>query len=158
MKKLLAVLLILSLSAVCLAGCAGGGVKNSPADIAAAVESAAGLVNASPMDDDEMIYTMAVTMDNVETYAGSYSNSVGASGTVLVIKAKSGKADSVKTELETYQSKNADLLSTYTEFATASQQAKDGRIVVKGDVIVLAIAGPDADYAAVDTAIEGALQ
>lgn len=158
MKKLLAVLLALSLLAVCLAACGGSGVKTSAADIAKAIEGSAGLVNPTAVTEDDLVYTMTLTMDNIEEYAGSYSNATGASGTVLVVKAKSGKADAVKAELETYKTANAELMGNYTEFATSAQQAKDGRIVVKDNVVVLVIAGPEADYAAIDTAVENAVK
>lgn len=157
MKKLLAICLSICLLTLCLTAC-GGGVKASVTDIAAAVEAAAGITNPMAIDDDELIYSMAITKENVAEYAGSHTGVSGSSGTVLAVKAVSGKATDVKTELEAFCASNADFLSNYPEFATAQEQAKNGRVVVKGDVVVLAIAGPDADYAAVDAAIETAMK
>lgn len=150
---LLALVMLFSLSA-----CSSGGAKKSVAEIAKAIEDASGLVNALAIDDDEVYYSMGVTLENVEEYAGSHSNSSGASGTVFVAKAKSGQAEAIKGELEKYKNANAELLSGYTEFANSAEQAKNGRIMVKDDIVILVIGGPDADYAAIDTAVESALQ
>ncbi|MEG1872435.1 MAG: DUF4358 domain-containing protein [Ruthenibacterium sp.] len=157
MKKLLAVSLCLCFLALSLVAC-GGGVKASVPDIAAAVETAAAVASPIAIDDDELHYAMGLTAENIAEYAGSHTGVSGSSGTVLVVKAAAGKISEVEKELKSYCATNADFLSNYPEFATAQAQAADGRVVVKGDVAVLAIAAPDIDYAAVDTAIEGALK
>ncbi len=44
------------------------------------------------------------------------------------------------------------------EFPVGYEQTKAGRVVVKGDYVVLAIAGEGVDYAEIDTAISDALK
>lgn len=158
MKKVFAIVLSACLVLLCLAGCGGGSVKASVTDIADTLKTTAAVENPMAIDDDEMNYNMGMTMDNIDSYAGYYTGVTGHSGTVVAIKAKSGKVNDVKTELETYRAKNADFLSNYPEFATAKTQAENGRVVAKGDVVVLVIAADGVDYSAVDSAIETALQ
>ena len=43
------------------------------------------------------------------------------------------------------------------DFPVGYEQNKAGRVVVKGDYVVLALAGADVDYADVDAAIEEAM-
>ena len=46
----------------------------------------------------------------------------------------------------------------YADFADKVAKAQDARIVVKGNVVVMVIAGVNGpDYSAIDTAIDGAL-
>ena len=73
------------------------------------------------------------------------------------MQAKPGKAADVEAELNAYKDSLAanDL---YAEFADKVAQAKDARIVSKGDCVVLVIAGVGGpDYADIDTAIAAAL-
>lgn len=157
MKKLIAVLCGICIVVFSLSACGGGdSVKAAVPDIASSVQAAAGIENPLAVTDDDMLYTFALTVDNIDEYAGVYTGVTGSSGTVLVVKTKD--VDATKAELTDYCARNADLLSNYPEFATAQQQAENGRVVAKGNVVVLAIAGPDVDYAAVDSAIEAALQ
>ncbi len=155
MKKILITILLLSLLVLSITACQGGEtVENSAATIATAVADVSGIQEQKELTQDNLTFDLALTTDNIVEFSGYTTNVVGQSGTVLVIKAAEGKAADVKAELEAYKVTNADFLSLYPEFETAQAQAENGRIVAKADVVVLAIAGPDADYAAIDTAIE----
>ncbi len=141
--------------ALCFTACSSGEtVENSVADIAAAVAEVSGIQEQKELTADNLTFDLALTNENIVEFAGYTTNVTGNSGTILVVKTAEGKTADVLAELEAYKVTNADFLSLYPEFASAQAQAENGRIVSKADVIVLAIAGPDADYAAIDTAIE----
>lgn len=126
--------------------------------IADTLKDTAAVENPVAIDNDELYYTMNVTLENIDTYAGYYTGVTGSSGTVLAVQAKDGCADAVKSELQTYCTTNADFLSNYPEFAQAQTQAENGRVEAKGNTVVLVIAAADIDYATVDSAIAAALQ
>ena len=66
------------------------------------------------------------------------------------------RSDAVKAELEAYKESMSSTL--YADFADKVAKAQDARIVVKGNVVVMVIAGVNGpDYSAIDTAIDGAL-
>ena len=100
---------------------------------------------------------LLLTMDNIEAYKGDVTNDQADCGLVFAVQAKPGKAADVEAELNAYKDSLAanDL---YAEFADKVAQAKDARIVSKGDCVVLVIAGVGGpDYADIDTAIAAAL-
>lgn len=75
---------------------------------------------------------------------------------VFAAQVKDGTADAVKAELEAYKESMSSTL--YADFADKVAKAQDARIVVKGNVVVMVIAGVNGpDYSAIDTAIDGAL-
>ena len=92
-------------------------------------------------------------------FAGQQTLTNGKPGTVLVVKAAEGKADTVKTQLEAYRDGIVATWENYKDdFPIGYEQTQNGRVVVKGDYVVLAIAGEGVDYSAVDTAIDEALK
>ncbi len=157
MKKLTVILSVILLFAICLTAC-GETVENSVSDIAAQVSDVCGIEEPIELNEDSLLYDFGLTLDSVGEFAGYATNVTGSSGTVLAIRASADDIDSIVQTLEEYRATNADFLSNYPEFATAQSQAENGRVVTKGDVVVLAIAGADVDYADVDTAIDSALQ
>ncbi len=160
MKKVIIISLAVCILTFCLISCSSTSetLTNTVPDIASSVLEVSGIQDAKDLTQDNLVYDMGLTVENIEEFAGYTTGVTGNSGTIVVVKAVSGKASDIQAELEAYKVTNADFLSLYPEFATAQTQAENGRVVSKADVVVLAIGGPDADYAAVDTAIEEALQ
>ncbi len=173
------------LAAVLLAGCGGGAssastpaasqpaasapdassAASAPAadsynlsDIIAAVEAVNPVANPREIDDFGLENTYLLTMDNVAEYAGKVSNDAANSALILAVKAVEGKAGDVKAELDAYKTELAEG-GLYAEFADKEAQAKDARLVVKGDYVVLVIANTEgAQYADIDKALDEALR
>lgn len=184
MKKLLSV----ALCALLLTGCGGavassGSAESTPASsavsseavssdaaqdstpaenvdldgIVSALEAVNPIANPRALDDFSVQNELLLTMDNIEAYKGDVTNDQADCGLVFAVQAKPGKAADVEAELNAYKDSLAanDL---YAEFADKVAQAKDARIVSKGDCVVLVIAGVGGpDYADIDTAIAAAL-
>ncbi len=159
MKRLLLLTLSICIFAFSFASCtAQESVNNSVSDIATAVADVSGILEQKELTQDNLRFDLALTIDNIVEFKGYTTNVTGNSGTILCVKVQEGKTADVLAELEAYRTTNAEFLSLYPEFETAQTQAENGRIVSKADVIVFAIAGPDADYVEVDTAIQENLQ
>lgn len=159
------------LSALCLVLCFFSACKSNAnvniQDVHAAVLAASPIENPVAVAEDDLIYEMDLSMDNIDSFVGTRSNTSGNGDTVLVIKAKSGCADAVKAELEAERDSRAEFLKSYEDFAVYQQKAEAGRVVMKGDVILLVIGGNDdtvasdgaeAAYADIDKAIDEALK
>lgn len=116
---------------------------------------------ANPVDkenfDYHVQYMMMMTMDNIVAYQGDMTNNQADCGFVFVAQAKEGKVAEVEAELQAYK----DSLSAndmYTEFADKMAISKEARIVTNGNYVAMVIASVDVgDYAAIDTALETAL-
>ncbi|MEG0178409.1 MAG: DUF4358 domain-containing protein [Oscillospiraceae bacterium] len=167
MKKLFSILSSALLLSVLLASCGTGSASYNLGDVLTAVDAAVKIDNPKDISQDDVIYDLGVTFENVEEFAGKTSNTNGEAGYIIVIKAKQGKADTVKAELETARDGKAEALASYPEFATAAAITKSGRVVVKGDYVLLAIGadksiaekdGAEKAYANVDTAIADAFK
>lgn len=160
MKKVFAAILACAVLTLTLAAC-GGSQKANAYDlnsIVSAVEAVNPVANAREVDDNFITLDMMLTKENVEEYAGKVTNDQADSALIIAIKAVSGKADSVKTELEAYKT-NISTGGLYAEFADKEAAAKDARIVQKGDYLVLVVANTNgADYAQIDTALDEALK
>ena len=166
MKKFLSLLLCALMLTATLAGCGGGSASSSVAevkavnleDVKAAIEAVNEVANPLEIDDFAAENDVGLTMENVESYLGVQSNNQGDSATILVVKAVAGKAADVKAELETYKSNQETFYSNYAEFADGLAQIQNGRVVAKGDCVVLVFANTSgADYAEIDKAIDAAL-
>lgn len=185
MKHSAMLLAAVLLAAVLLAGCGGGAssastpaasqpaasapdassAASAPAansynlsDIIAAVEAVNPVANPREIDDFGLENTYLLTMDNVAEYAGKVSNDAANSALILAVKAVEGKAGDVKAELDAYKTELAEG-GLYAEFADKEAQAKDARLVVKGDYVVLVIANTEgAQYADIDKALDEALR
>ena len=184
MKKLLSVALCVLLLTGCGGAAASSGSESTPASsavsseavssdaaqdsapaaetvdldgIVAALEAVNPIANPRALDDFSVQNELLLTMDNIEAYKGDVTNDQADCGLVFAVQAKPGKAADVEAELNAYKDSLAanDL---YAEFADKVAQAKDARIVSKGDCVVLVIAGVGGpDYADIDTAIAAAL-
>ena len=160
MKKIVSLLLAVSLCAFALVGCGGGSETASYNldDIVAAVEKANPVSNSRDVDDNFIQLDMLLDPENIEEYAGKVSSDQGTSALIVAIKAVEGKASTVEEELNAYK----DSISTgglYAEFADKEAMAADARVVVKGDYLVMVVANTEgADYAEIDTALDEALK
>ena len=99
---------------------------------------------------------MNLTPDNIVAFQGDVTNDQADCALVFAAQVKDGTADAVKAELEAYKESMSSTL--YADFADKVAKAQAARIVVKGNVVVMVIAGVNGpDYSAIDTAIAGAL-
>ena len=160
MKKISALILSALFLTFALVGC--GSDSSSKAydlnSIVSAVEEVNPVSNARAVDDNFITLDMLLTKENIESHAGKVTNDQADSALIVAIKAVPGKADTVKSELESYKT-SISTGGLYAEFAEKEAAAKDARIVVKGDYLVLVVANTTgADYAAIDTALDEALK
>ena len=157
MKRFAALVLTLVLCLGLFSAC-GSEANYNVADVAGAIEGVATIDNPTDFTDDDLTLDMSLDMEaTVEEYAGQRTKTNGAPGAVLVVKAKAGQADTVKAALEGYRDGLVAQWENYKdEFPVGYEQTKNGRVVVKGDYVVLAIAGEGVDYAEIDTAISDA--
>ena len=109
------------------------------------------------LDDFSVENELMLTMDNLVAYKGDVTNDQADCGLVFVAQAKDGQVDAVKSELEAYKA-SLSANDLYAEFADKIALAKDARIVTNGNYVAIVIAGiANPDYAAIDTALETAL-
>ena len=122
----------------------------------AAIEAVNPIANPRALDDFSVENELMLTMDNLVAYKGDVTNDQADCALVFAAQVKDGTADAVKAELEAYKESMSSTL--YADFADKVAKAQDARIVVKGNVVVMVIAGVNGpDYSAIDTAIDGAL-
>lgn len=162
MKRILSLVLLAVLTVLPLAACGGNGTSaasHNVGDVAKTVGDVCKIENAKEFTEDEMTYDMSLDKSAYEEFAGQRTTTNGMSGAVLVVKAAAGNADTVKTALETYRDGIVAQFENYkADFPVGYEQTKSGRVVAKGDYVVLAIAGEGVDYADVDKAIDEALK
>lgn len=164
MKRLISIVLAACLCgtlAFALVGCgSGAGSANyNVGDIAGAVEAVAKIENPLDITEDDLIYEFGVDMGKVAEFSGQKTGVANTAGTVLVVKANAGSADDVKAALEGYKNGLVAVSENYqSDFPEAFRQVSDGRVIGKGDFIVLAIAAAGVEYTDVDTAIDEAFK
>lgn len=167
MKKIITVTAVLCLALAMLASCGSTTSNVNIEDVKTAVLAVAPIDEPVDITEDDLVYEMDITMENIEAYAGTRSNVSGNGDVVLVIKAVSGKADTVKAELEKERASTAEFLKSYEDFAMNQKKAEAGRVVAKGDIVMLVIGGDnsvveakgaEAAYADIDKAIDEALK
>lgn len=124
--------------------------------VVAAIEAVNEVPNARAIDDFSMENEMNLSPDNIVAFKGDVTNDQADCALVFAAQVKDGAADAVKAELEAYKESMSSTL--YADFADKVAKAQDARIVVKGNVVVMVIAGINGpDYSEIDTAIDGAL-
>ena len=152
MKKLISALAAAALFATLLAGCGSGASSSASAssEAASSMASEAASTDASSTDDFSMENEMNLTPDNIVAFQGDVTNDQADCALVFAAQVKDGTADAVKAELEAYKESMSSTL--YADFADKVAKAQDARIVVKGNVVVMVIAGVNGpDYSAIDT-------
>ena len=123
----------------------------------AAIEAVNPIANPRALDDFSVENELMLTMDNLVGYKGDVTNDQADCGLFFVAQAKYGQVDAVKAELEAYK-ESLSANDLYAEFADKVALAKDARIVTNGNYVAIVIAGiANPDYAAIDTALETAL-
>ena len=176
MKKVISFVLA-AVMALSMVAC-GGGEEAASYDVAAVaktIEDANPIRMSTPIDEFYMAfigfgevdfetgdYTLS---DNVKSFAGSYCPITPGVDVILVVDAKDGKAEDVKAVLE---ARKAEIVAANENYVgSLLEKAKAGRVVVKGDVVVLVIAGDEMvvedqgvekAYEPVDAAIEEAFK
>lgn len=144
MKKSIALMLILCLLAVAAVGCGNSASSTSNkaynmTDIISKIEETAPVAMAGDVDDTYVQSVLGLSTDDYEEYAGKYSMANVNVDTLLIVKAKPGKTDTVKAALE----KQRDNLAAMNEMYLQDQyeKAKNGLVIVKGDYVALVIVG-----------------
>ncbi|MEF9976017.1 MAG: DUF4358 domain-containing protein [Oscillospiraceae bacterium] len=144
MKKLFAAFAAVIMITAAFTSCGKSSASYNLEDLFTAVESSVKIDNPIDFTDDDLQYTAGINKEDVEEYKGKVTNTNGEAGKLLVVKAKAGKADTVKTCLETMRAGDVSYLGNYPEFALAKSIAEAARIVVKGDYIIYAVGGDKA--------------
>ena len=160
MKKIVSLLMAVSLCAFALAGCGGGSETASYNldDIVATVEKANPVRNSRDVDDNFIQMDKLLTPEHIEEYAGKVSSDQSNSALIVAIKAVEGKASAVEEELTAYKT-SISTGGLYAEFADKEAMAADARIIAKGDYLVMVVANTEgADYTEIDTALDEALK
>lgn len=122
-----------------------------------AIEAVNPIANPRVLDDFSVENELMLTMDNLVAYKGDVTNDQADCGLVFVAQAKEGKAADVEAELQAYK-ESLSANDMYAEFADKIALAKDARIVTNGNYVAIVIASiGTGDYAAIDTALETAL-
>ena len=76
------------------------------------------------------------------------------SALTLIIQAKEGKGNAVKSALETYKQNQIVYFGNYPEFSEALSRVKDGRIYQSGDLIIMLFSSINlSDYGEIDKLI-----
>ena len=160
MKRMISVLLTISLlAAFLLTGCGDNSANINVNDVADAVKAIAKVENPLEISEDDLIYEFGLDMEKIAEFSGQNTGVANTAGLVLVIKANAGSAQDVKDALEAYKNGLVAVSENYqSDFPEAYKQVSDGRVVMKGDCVVLAIAAAGVDYAEIDTAIDEALK
>lgn len=165
MKKVLSVIMAMALSLSLLTACGGEeAVTYDVNEVANKITEAVPMAMAMdiPEAEVEMLIT-GITADDYVNFVGKMSMANVSSDRLIVVEAAEGKVDAVKAALEGYRDATAASFELYLE--DQYQKALNGRVVVKGNYVVLAILGDndvilsegvEKAYEAVDAAIDAA--
>lgn len=167
MKKVLSVIMALALSACLFTACGGNETTASydVNEVVATIDAAVPVAMAGDLTEEELTMMVGINAEDMTSWAGKYSMANVSADRLIVIEAAEGKVDTVKTALEAYRDNVAAQFELY--LAPQYEKAKAGRVVVKGNYVVLAILGDaivvedegvDAAYAPVDAAIDEAFK
>lgn len=169
MKKVLSVIMALALSMTLFTACGGNG-NNATAtydvnEIVTKINDAVPVAMAGDFTEEELTMMVGLNSEDIASWAGKYAMVNVSSDRLIVIEAAEGKVDVVKAALETYKENVASQFELY--LADQYDKAKAGRVVVKGNYVLLAILGDgqvvvdegvEAAYAPVDAAIDEAFK
>ena len=168
MKKNISVIMAGILSMSLLTACGGGKEATASYDVnevLTTITDAVPLAMPGEVTEEYLTIMMGLDMADVANYAGMMAMVNVSADCVVVIEAAEGKIDTVKAALENTKQSIVNSFELY--LPDQFEKAKAGRIVVKGNYAVLAIAGDNetiADkgveeaYKAVDAAIEEAFK
>lgn len=167
MKKILSVILAGVFSLTALTAC--GKKAETPSydvnEVLKTITDAVPVAMAGDLTEEELTVMAGINMEDVASFAGQYCMANVSADTVLVIEAKEGKVDTIKTAVEAYKE---NVVKSFELYLPAQyEKAKAGRVVVKGNYVVLAILGDpiqiedegiDKAYEPVDAAIDEAFK
>lgn len=119
-----------------------------------AVEKVNPLTDARELDDFALENDFKLNMADVKAYKGKMSGTLSDSALILVVEATEGKGSDIKKSLETYKENQKIYFGNYPEFADAQAMVNDGRIIAKGDYVVIVFANvKGATYNDIDAAL-----
>lgn len=141
MKKIIAMALAAVL-AVSMVACGGGEetAKYDVASVAKTIEDANPIRMSTPVDEFFMEF-IGIDAEMYESYAGSYCPITPGVDVILVVEAKDGKVEDVKAKLQ--QRKDEIVAANENYVGSLLEKAKAGRLVEKGNYVVLVIAGDE---------------
>ena len=109
---------------------------------------------ARAIDDFSIENDFGLSLEDIDEYAGSISNNMKDPALTLIIQAKEGKGNAVKSALETYKQNQIVYYGNYPEFSEALSKVKDGRIYQSGDLIIMLFSSINlSDYGEIDKLI-----
>ncbi|MBR5520560.1 MAG: DUF4358 domain-containing protein [Oscillospiraceae bacterium] len=165
MKKIIAFMMA-AIMAVSMVACGGG--ESAPAydvnEVLTTIETASPVRMSTPVDEMYMEY-LGISADMYDAYAGSYCPVMPGVDIILVVQAKDGKVADVKTALQAQ--KDYIVASNENYVGSLLEKAEAGRIVEKGNYVLLVIGGDeivvedqgiDVAYEPIDAAIEEAFK
>ena len=161
MKKLITCVLSAAL-AMGLVAC-GGSSSSAPKEynletVVNTIAEANAVANSRSIDDFSIENDFMLNSEDIVSYYGIASNDQGNSATILAVQCATGKASDVKSALETYKQNQVAYYGNYAEFADGQACIEDGRVVDKGDYVVLVFANTEgASYTDIDKAVSAAL-
>lgn len=146
MKKIISILLATFLTAAMLVGCSNGnknevsnGLKDGAtlSDIVGKIESEMGIAMGSPVDDTILKDIFGINKEDVEEYAGQMSMVMTSSDTFLIVKAKEGKADAIKSALEARR----ETIIQGQYLPAEIEKANAGKVYTNGNYVALMVLG-----------------
>lgn len=141
MKKVISFVLA-AVMALSMVAC-GGSEETKSYDVAAVaktIEDANPIRMSTPIEQDYIDF-IGLSEDMYESYAGSYCPITPGVDVIMVVEAKEGKVEDVKAKLE---QRKAEIVAANENYVGALlDKAQAGRIIVKGNVVVLVIAGDE---------------
>ena len=166
MKKLFA-LAMAAVMAVSMVAC-GGDKTDAPAydvnEVLTTIETASPVRMSTPVDETYMEY-LGISADMYEAFAGSYCPIMPGVDIIVVVQAKDGKVEDVKAALQAQ--KDYIVASNENYVGSLLEKAEAGRIVEKGNYVLLVIGGDeivvedqgiDVAYQPIDAAIDEAFK
>ena len=167
MKKIISIIMAGILSMSLLTACGGNEATTSydVNEVLTTITDAVPLAMPGEVTEEYLTIMMGLDMADVANYAGQMAMVNVSADCVIVIEAAEGKIDTVKAALENTKQSIVNSFELY--LPDQYEKAQAGRVVVKGNYAVLAIAGDNetiADkgaeeaYKAVDAAIEEAFK
>lgn len=164
MKKMLKLMFVMATTVILVTGCGENDNRGENPDVSKEVvisDVVAKIKEVNPVADERVIDDFAVenemglAKDDIAEYEGVITNSQNDCSLIFVAKANDGKTRELKQALSDY----LDSLTSndlYVEFADKIEKAKEAKVLIYDDYVVLVIAGLDTDYNSVMTAINEA--
>ena len=167
MKKVLSVIMALTLSLSLFTACGGNKATSSydVNEIVTKISDAVPMAMAGDFTEEELTIMVGLNAEDMASWAGKYSMANVSADRLIVIEAAEGKVEVVKEALEAYKGLVASQFELY--LADQYEKALAGRVVVKGNYVLLAImgdsmliaeSGAEEAYKAVDAAIDEAFK